>query len=77
MAVGYLTSGGVAGTLAEAWNGANWTVEATPNVTSGGSQLDSIACASLIACEAVGVHGGGQTLAERWNGELWAIQPTP
>jgi len=72
-----------AGTLAERWNGQNWTIQTTPNPPgSPGGSLNGVACTSASFCVAVGGRfdsTGNQvaTLAERWNGTSWAIQPTP
>ena len=70
-------------TLAEAWDGTNWTIQAIPN--PGGALenfLFGVACSSATACTAVGAYaaniGNGElTLAERWNGSRWAVQTTP
>jgi hypothetical protein len=64
-------------TLAEAWNGSTWTMQAAPNPS--GSQnavLREVSCTSAAACTAVG-ESSGRTLAERWNGANWTIQSTP
>lgn len=63
--------------LAEAWNGKNWAVQATP-VPNGGQYagLYGVSCTSATACTAVGYSSLG-TLAETWNGKKWSIQSTP
>jgi hypothetical protein len=71
-----------AGTLAERWNGEDWTIQATPNPPgSPNSSLNGVTCTSASFCVAVGGRldssGKVATLAERWNGKRWAIQPTP
>jgi subtilisin family serine protease len=82
-AVGYYkNSSGTPVTLAERWNGTEWTIQSTPNPAGAtDSRLDGISCTSSSACTAVGsyVNSSGQkvTLAERWNGTEWAIQSTP
>jgi hypothetical protein len=68
--------------LAEAWNGTRWRVQAVPAPTgSTSSALFGVSCTSPSACTAVGHYStaAGQTLAlaERWNGARWAIQPVP
>jgi hypothetical protein len=82
-AVGFGTdsSGNPAGTLAEQWNGARWSIQSTPNPAPGGL-LAAVSCTSASACTAAGnlngtAHAGSTTLVERWNGTTWAIQPTP
>ncbi len=64
-------------TLAEAWNGKTWAIEATPNPKDGvnGDGISGVACSSRRACVAVG--GYGRTLAEAWNGHTWTIKATP
>jgi hypothetical protein len=73
---------GASKTLAEAWNGATWSIQPTPNKP--GAELNSLAgvsCATAEACTAVGNDSPGfsstVTLAEAWNGSKWSIQPTP
>lgn len=63
-------------TLAERWDGTKWSIQATPNPSSGGGMLFGVSCSSASACTAVGASNAG-TLAERWNGTKWLIQPTP
>ena len=82
-AVGFSTNrtGGEA-TLAERWNGSNWSIERTPTPAAAtSSSLLGVSCASPRVCTAVGSFtnraGGEATLAERWNGSSWAIQRTP
>jgi hypothetical protein len=75
------TSGGRLVTLAERWNGARWTVQPTPGLAGGGSQLTALSCTSPRACTAVGDSvtstGTQVTLAERWNGSRWTTQAVP
>jgi hypothetical protein len=69
-------------TLAETWDGQTWTINTTPNPSSGanGSELTGVSCTAPNTCMAVGHYNppnaGGQTLAEIWNGITWAISPT-
>jgi hypothetical protein len=68
-------------TLAEVWNGADWSAEATPNPRGAteGIML-GVSCRSALACTAVGRFSKGSglfTLAETWNGTTWAIHRTP
>jgi hypothetical protein len=67
VAVGYYSTGNAGLPLAEAWNGATWTVQATP-ATAG--ELRGVSCTSASACTAV---GPGAT-AIRWNGTAWSQQ---
>jgi hypothetical protein len=77
----YHNGGGNPLTLAEAWNGATWAIEPTPNPAGAqGSLLSNVSCTSATACTAVGYYmdGGGNrlTLAQTWDGKAWADQPT-
>jgi hypothetical protein len=78
----YTNSSGAEVPLAEAWNGASWTVQATPNPTGGTfSTLNGVACSAENACTAVGSYTNSSdaqvTLAEAWNGTTWEVQNTP
>ena len=73
-------------TLAERWNGKNWTIEPTPNPPPKGAtvnylQLNTVSCTSAKACTAVGQYVNRSDVwlpvAEGWNGKKWAIEPTP
>jgi uncharacterized membrane protein len=68
-------------TLAERWNGRNWTIQPTPNPPQPGSALQAVSCTSPTACTAVGgpseEDGAGAAFAEHWDGTRWTIQPTP
>lgn len=68
-------------TLAERWNGTEWTVQSTPNPSEAFEvRLRDVSCSSATACTAVGRYansaGKNLTLAERWNGTEWTIQTT-
>jgi hypothetical protein len=73
----------LARTLAEAWNGTTWVIEASPSpvrIDGGIDTLASVSCQSPTSCSAVGtynVYRGVKTLNEAWNGTAWVIQPTP
>jgi hypothetical protein len=75
----YTTSG--QHTLIEHWNGATWTVIASPDAAgSDASALQAISCSSATMCVAVGSSDGpnaGETLAEHWDGAHWSVVPTP
>jgi hypothetical protein len=57
-------------TLIEEWNGAVWSIIASPNSSKlQDNQLNSITCSSALECTAVGSHyesGAAQTLIEHW-----------
>lgn len=78
-AVGSKTVGSVEKTLIERWNGASWSIVASPNAV-GGSGLSGVACASTSSCFAVGhadVSGGFRAYIARGNGSAWSTSPTP
>jgi hypothetical protein len=84
-AVGNYTTTALNGfTLAEHWDGTDWSIQRTPNrhgatgVTV--DRLAGVSCPAATACTAVGSYqSGDQTfpLAERWNGTAWSLQPVP
>lgn len=79
-AVGYYyDSEGQRLTLAESWNGMEWSIQSTPNREGATKHiLLGVDCWSASACTAVGgdfPSGEPQeTLVERWNGSEWTIQ---
>jgi hypothetical protein len=88
VAVGdYWTTGSpLARTLVESWNGAAWTVVASPNIATATweNYLYSVSCTSSTQCVAVGalwitngVNNSSRTLVESWNGSKWSIIPSP
>ena len=77
----YTNSAGTQLTLAEAWNGTNWTIQTTPNPSGATStNLSGVSCPTPSSCLAAGSYtnsaGTQVTLAEAWNGTNWAIQIT-
>jgi hypothetical protein len=76
---GSLDGSGAFLTVAERWNGTNWTVQNTLN-DAGFSQLSGVACPAAFVCLAVGVgvdaSGALVTLGEAWDGTQWSPQPT-
>jgi hypothetical protein len=70
-------------TLAEGWNGTDWSAETSAN--PGGNReisLSGVSCPSVTSCEAVGDSFSNATrsfvlLAEVWNGTDWAVQTIP
>ncbi len=85
-AVGYYapSSGPVAQTLIESWDGNTWSIQPSPNASGPAgnlvSYLQGVSCTSASSCMAVGNSddsSGVQTLAESWNGSTWTIVPTP
>lgn len=69
-AVGYSATASTGQPLAEAWNGATWSIQTTPSPSgSTYSQLNGVSCTSTTACTAV-----GDGFAEVWNGTSWSVQ---
>ena len=79
----YITSQGAVRTLIEHWNGAQWTIIASPNRAGAISNaLVGVTCPSPTSCFAVGNSQAtptspAVTLIERWNGLGWAIVASP
>ncbi len=75
-------SSGIGVTLAERWNGTEWTLQSTPNPSGATeSELRGVSCTSTTTCTAIGRYvnslGTKVSLAERWNGTEWLVQSTP
>ena len=70
-------------TLAERWNGTNWSIQTTPNPPSGTDEqhyLNGVSCISARSCTAVGQYetaSGTVSLVERWNGTSWSAVHSP
>lgn len=65
--------------LVERWDGANWSIQATPRLPSAVlySGLSAISCVSHSGCVAVGAlqeRHRQSALIERWDGTRWSIQ---
>jgi hypothetical protein len=75
-AVGFNYASSAVQTLIEARNGANWTVQASPNPPTGSNLADltSVSCRSATACVATG-SADTTPFSERWNGTSWSLQP--
>src|SRR5215469_5786542 len=58
--------------LIEKWNGSDWSIMPSPDV----SGVGGINCRSAKFCFAVGGRSG-KTLIEKWNGSTWSIVPSP
>jgi hypothetical protein len=80
VAVGAAT---IAGTdvqsLAEGWDGSQWTIEPTPTLSA--PELNAVSCPAADECTAVGSYDTsgdtGDPLAEAWNGTAWSVESTP
>ncbi len=82
-AVGAQTgSTGTTSSLAERWNGTNWSIQAVPTPAGAlASELLAVSCPTAAACAA----GGSEItsaqkpvpLAEGWNGTKWSAQAVP
>ena len=79
-AVGHdINSSSVEVTLAERWNGKEWSIQETKTPTGAkSSSLAGVSCTSSEACTAVGYNSSSTeaALAEHWNGKEWSIQTT-
>jgi Phosphoesterase family len=68
-------------TLAEHWNGNNWTVVPTPDPGSSGNHLYAIDTVSPDDVWAAGQQLGGQApdngLVEHWDGHSWSVVSLP
>src|SRR5258708_733467 len=74
-----MSTGALAASVIEVWNGSEWAIQSTPSVT-GFAFLKSVSCASPSACVAVGeasAYANWRTavpFAEVWNGVDWTIR---
>ena len=72
-------------TLVEHWNGAAWSIVASPSFTTGAdgvqNSLNGVAAVSSANAWAVGFHtaanGALVTLVEHWNGTAWSVVASP
>jgi S-layer homology domain/Kelch motif len=62
-------------TLVEHWNGASWSVVASPDGPNGESDLTGIAV--VAANDIWAVAGIQQTMTMHWDGGAWTIVPSP
>ena len=76
-AVGFNDEGGDK-SLAERWNGTEWSIQSVVQPSAEFSELKDVSCTSSAACTAVGSEGYPRVpLAESWNGTEWSLQTTP
>jgi hypothetical protein len=66
--------------FAEHWNGATWSVKASPDPSGAtDSQLTAVACPGARDCLAVGVYLNSARhqllFGEHWNGRKWSLVP--
>jgi len=79
----YISTQGTVKTLIQHWNGAQWTIVASPNRTGAiANSLVGVTCASTTSCFAVGNSEAtptskAVTLVERWNGVDWKMVASP
>jgi hypothetical protein len=70
-------------TVAERWNGSNWTIEKTADATGATkASLSAVSCAGAAWCAAVGSFksapaGPAGLWADGWDGSKWAVQNVP
>ncbi len=83
----YEASSGADETLAERWDGSEWSIQTTanPTGTKASNSLSDVSCASAADCMAVGAHLYKATsatwtetpLAENWDGSEWSVLSIP
>lgn len=65
-------------TLAERWNGKEWSIQTTPNPTEAeSSSFEDVSCPTAISCTAVGYYNNSKKelpFIEAWSGKGWSIQ---
>jgi hypothetical protein len=65
-------------TLIEHWDGSQWSIIASPNLTPGLSALNSVTALSAKNVWAVGTGSAeNATLVEHWDGSQWSIVASP
>ena len=79
-AVGYYRGSTTLVTLAEHWDGVQWTAQSTPAPIREANHLLSVSCAAPTACTATGTYynpeetdHGWRSLVERWSGGSWSV----
>jgi hypothetical protein len=63
-------------TLIERWDGTNWNIVATPNITATGARLQDITAVAPNNVWAAGTWAGG-SLIVHWDGTNWSMVPVP
>lgn len=67
-------------TLAETWNGTQWSIVTTPDGTSSSNDLSAVSCTSPGFCVAVGYETSDESgfpdsgLIEMWDGSSWTLE---
>ncbi len=62
-------------TLAERWNGSQWSIMTTVN-PAGANRLGGVSCSSSSFCMAVGAEGS-PIFSEYWDGSSWSLVSMP
>ncbi|HEX7245613.1 MAG TPA: hypothetical protein VF245_08620 [Solirubrobacterales bacterium] len=82
-AIGRYSPGENYKSLAETWNGTEWTIQSMPEPADLKSELTwtGVSCSSESSCIAVGWYRTTSSvqnaMAARWNGSSWALQSLP
>jgi hypothetical protein len=79
-AVGWAANGGVNQTLTEHWDGASWTVVASPDPGTAANLLNGVHAISSDDVWAVGAYADSsadRTLILHWNGSSWTKVASP
>jgi hypothetical protein len=74
-AVGYYINGGKNHTLAEHWDGTQWSVVSSANIGNGKSRFSGVAALSANNVWAVGFKRNSNALIEHWDGTQWKSIP--
>ncbi len=84
VAAGFGSNGASDRTLIEQWNGAAWSVDASPDASATSSDmLNSVSCAGPTSCVAVGnsyasvVSTTYVTEVLAWDGTTWTLEASP
>jgi hypothetical protein len=77
----YISSRSVNQTLTEHWNGAQWQIAPSPNLSESNNALTAVAAIAANNVWVVGGYNDSQghlfSLTERWNGRAWGVVPSP
>jgi hypothetical protein len=67
-------------TMAQRWNGTEWTLQTTPNPEASNRNVEDVSCPSSLSCTAVGhltIGSGFSPFSLKWDGSSWTAQNLP